>query len=301
MPRAALRERLAEGPDVYGIVHWGLNTYTDREWGYGDEDPKLLDPKAFDADQIVAACRDGDLGDDSRATIASVGGYSGGEYGNPDYAYQRNGGQPSGAFFRPCEADFPLRRGWFHHARERGTTKSPEYLLKVYLRTVGNGGTMNVGVAPNRDGRLDDEDVRALRGFAELKAALFANEVTEPGRPFNVVVLEEDLAGGEQVDHWTLLGDAGEGSRGARRVSGLGEPARTRGHRVVDRLRVRTRRASGAAARPPGRRLDLQRLPGRRARASQGTDERLLLDLELLRDESRLPEAARVLPGRGAV
>ena len=32
-PSAALRERLASDADVIGIVHWGLNTYTDREWG----------------------------------------------------------------------------------------------------------------------------------------------------------------------------------------------------------------------------------------------------------------------------
>lgn len=61
VPRPALRDRLANGPELYGIVHWGLNTYTDREWGYGDEDPNLLAPAAFDADQIVGACRDGGL------------------------------------------------------------------------------------------------------------------------------------------------------------------------------------------------------------------------------------------------
>ena len=41
-PRPALLDRLNSGVDVIGIIHWGLNTYTDREWGYGDEDPAML-------------------------------------------------------------------------------------------------------------------------------------------------------------------------------------------------------------------------------------------------------------------
>ena len=60
-PSKALAARLAEGVDLIGIVHWGLNTYTDREWGYGNEDPALLNPAKFDADQIVGACKAGGL------------------------------------------------------------------------------------------------------------------------------------------------------------------------------------------------------------------------------------------------
>ena len=30
-PRPALLDRMVNGPDIIGIVHWGLNTYTDKE------------------------------------------------------------------------------------------------------------------------------------------------------------------------------------------------------------------------------------------------------------------------------
>ena len=352
VPRPALLDRVKSGIEVYGIVHWGLNTYTDREWGYGDENPKDLNPDAFDADQIVSACKDGGLQglivvakhhdgfclwptkttghnitkspfrggkgdyvkemeqacrkyglkfgvycspwDRNNADYATPkyvetfhaqikellsgdygeifemwfdganggDGYYGGaretrkipldyyrfgevfsfvrelqpkvcifnEDDGADYRWPGNetghlqadssatirswdpaiyttycnrGDFVDGTTFHPPECDFPLRKGWFYHESEMNTVRCGEYLMQRYLETVGNGGTMNIGIAPDRHGRLASEDVAALKRFGELRREFFARTGDGDGN-CNVIVLTEDVSRGEFVNGWKV-------------------------------------------------------------------------------------------------
>ncbi|MFD0793762.1 alpha-L-fucosidase [Mucilaginibacter litoreus] len=317
--------------EMYCIIHWGPDTYTDKEWGYGDEDPKLVNPSNFDAMQIVGAAKaggfkgivvvakhhdgfclwptkttehnisnspykngKGDILREYRNACDKLGmkmgvycspwdrnspfygkpeyvtevyrkqleelytnygplfitwhdganggdGYYGGAkevrkidrstyYGwadtwgiarklqpnpvifgdvGPDVRWVGNekgmagetcwatytphapdeGKQPGngyvkdyegteghreGKFWMPAECDVSLRPGWFYHQRQDDSVKTPEKLLELYYKSVGRGAALDLGLSPDRNGRLNENDVATLKTFGSILSKTFA-------------------------------------------------------------------------------------------------------------------------------
>jgi alpha-L-fucosidase len=70
--------------------------------------------------------------------------------------------------WRPVEADTPLHKAhWFWHLSDIDSLKSLDELIANYDQTIGRGGQLMLGLAPDRRGLLPDADVNRLEEFGK--------------------------------------------------------------------------------------------------------------------------------------
>jgi len=60
-PVPSPRQLAWEQMEFVGFLHFTVNTFTDKEWGDGDESEKVFNPTDFDARQIVQVAKDGGM------------------------------------------------------------------------------------------------------------------------------------------------------------------------------------------------------------------------------------------------
>ena len=51
------RQLASQAMEFYGFLHFTVNTFTDKEWGYGDEKEAVFNPTDFNPDQIAATAK----------------------------------------------------------------------------------------------------------------------------------------------------------------------------------------------------------------------------------------------------
>jgi alpha-L-fucosidase len=76
--------------------------------------------------------------------------------------------------WRPVEVDTPLHKlQWFWHPDSDSTLKSVDELMDIWENSVGRGGQLMLGLAPNRHGLLPDKDVARLKEFGDALQARY--------------------------------------------------------------------------------------------------------------------------------
>jgi alpha-L-fucosidase len=126
---------------------------------------------------------EGHAGETCWATYDAVG-----EKGDdPAPGYTRYSDAPEGTrhgmHWLPAECDVSIRPGWFWHAAENEKVKSPAQLFDLYCDSVGRGAFFLLNVPPNRQGRIEDADVRSLTAFGKLIGDTFARNLADGAKP----------------------------------------------------------------------------------------------------------------------
>ncbi|MBS6194917.1 MAG: alpha-L-fucosidase [Clostridiales bacterium] len=139
-----------------------------------------------------------------------------------------------GLVFVPSEIDMSIRPGWFWHEKEE--PHSLKRLFHTYLTSVGSNACLNLNIPPNKEGLLDERDVKRLKEFGELLQKEFGHEIpasvqkkegeprTQPvytitfdapktSEELKYIVLREDLTQGQRVESFRITAEFAGGGQ----------------------------------------------------------------------------------------
>ena len=195
-----------EGPDGKKQVY---------DWPLFNGTVLKLQPQAIIFSDVGPGCRwvgneEGHAGRTNWGTLNADGFTPG--HGAPSRE-SLNQGDPDGQYWIPAETDVSIRPGWFWRESENDQVKSVNQLLKIYYESVGRNSLLLLNVPPDTRGHLHEVDSTRLMEFRSALDQIFDENLAlgqkrkgqvwtvkvNPDKPFNRVVLTEDIAKGQRV------------------------------------------------------------------------------------------------------
>ena len=153
------------------------------------------------------------------------GGSEGGDVGDPRWnALESNrtnhgmddwrSGNRNGDVWCPAEGDVSIRPGWFYHADQDNSVKTPGQLMDIYFSCIGRGGNLILNIPPDQRGLIHDNDVKALKGFHTLMEQTFGTDLAKPAkvtasnvRGNDKTYAPQNLTDGKRETYWATDDD----------------------------------------------------------------------------------------------
>jgi alpha-L-fucosidase len=102
-------------------------------------------------------------------------------------------GHQDGSSWLPAECDVSIRPGWFYHSNEDNLVKLPQKLIELYLQSVGRNGLLLLNIPPDRNGRLNKNDVKSLMDFKHIRDSIFGYNLAK-----SVVITASNVRGNDK-------------------------------------------------------------------------------------------------------
>lgn len=85
----------------------------------------------------------------------------------------------SSLIWYPAEIDVSIRPRWFYHKDDDDLVKSPYKLVDIYYNSVGLNGVLLLNVPPDKEGLINDNDIKSLHGMRYILDETFKENLVK--------------------------------------------------------------------------------------------------------------------------
>ena len=84
-----------------------------------------------------------------------------------------------GAIWYPSEVDVSVRPGWYYHASEDTSVKTPQKLIDIYYSSVGKNSLLLLNLPPDKRGLIHENDYASLMNMKRILGKTFEKNLLE--------------------------------------------------------------------------------------------------------------------------